>query len=152
MLKYFIICISFTTLISCKPAYETHYGMKKLPEEILDLRSIDFILGTPAEIEHLYSERLKNKSEGNIILKSITLPKYPRDMLEAGIEGKVYIEFIVNKKGRVENPQIIWSSYKKFNEPSLKALKKWRFEPILKNGKTVTAHLKHAFVYSLDNT
>ncbi len=149
MKKYLIICLSLAFIGGCQPTYKTSYGMGNASGIVVDLRSANLVVGTQEEIERMYAERIKQKTDGEIILKSVDFPAYPRDMLEAGIDAEVYIEFLVNKKGRVENPKVIWSSYHKFNDVSLKSIKKWRFEPIIKNGLPVTAKLKHAFKFRI---
>lgn len=51
--------------------------------------------------------------------------------------GKVYIIFIVDENGRVQNPKIQSSSDPVFEEAALKAIKKWKFEPGKRAGKPV---------------
>lgn len=152
MNKWLMIFLSLVFVAGCQPTYKTSYGIDNASGAVVDLRSANIVVGTQEQIERMYTERIKQKTDGEIILKFVEFPVYPRDMLEAGIDAEVYIEFSVNKKGRVENPQVIWSSYDKFNEVSVKAIKKWRFEPIIKNGEPVTAKLKHAFKFRISET
>lgn len=56
--------------------------------------------------------------------------------------GKVYIIFIVNKDGRVENPLIQRSSDPVFEKAALDAVKKWKFEPGKSGGKSVRFRMR----------
>jgi protein TonB len=56
--------------------------------------------------------------------------------------GTVYILFIVNKDGRVENPIIQQSSDPVFEQPALAAVKQWKFEPGKRNGEAVRFRMR----------
>lgn len=56
--------------------------------------------------------------------------------------GKVYIIFIVDKRGRVENPLVQKSSDADFNAPALAAVKQWKFEPGKQNGEPVRFRMR----------
>jgi protein TonB len=49
----------------------------------------------------------------------------------------VYIKFIVNERGRVENPIVDRSDDPMFNKAALAAIRKWKFEPGKRNGAAV---------------
>lgn len=56
--------------------------------------------------------------------------------------GTVYVIFVVNKKGRVENPKIQDSSDTTFNQAALNAVKQWKFEPGRRGGEPVRFRMK----------
>jgi protein TonB len=56
--------------------------------------------------------------------------------------GKVYIVFVVDKQGRVENPIVQKSSDPVFDKPALTAVKQWKFEPGKRNGKPVRFRMR----------
>lgn len=56
--------------------------------------------------------------------------------------GTVYVLFIVNKKGRVENPKIQSSSDPVFERPALSTVKKWKFEPGKRKGEPVRFRMR----------
>jgi protein TonB len=64
-------------------------------------------------------------------------PVYPADARRAGITGKVMVEFVVDEEGRVHDPRVMNSSDRVFEEPSLRAISRWRFEPGRKDGRIV---------------
>ena len=66
-------------------------------------------------------------------------PMYPRKALEKAIESNVLLEFTVNEKGRVEDPQVIWldqtsskSNKDLFSRSAINNVKKFKYKP----GKT----------------
>ncbi len=63
------------------------------------------------------------------------------------LPGKVWLKCIINQQGRVENAIIESSSDPIFNEPSIKAIQKWRFEPAKRGGKSVRGLVKVPFIY-----
>ncbi len=65
-------------------------------------------------------------------------PKYPISAARKGQEGWTIVSFIVEKDGSVSSPIVEDSSgNKKFNRESLKALKKWQYQPATQNGEPV---------------
>ena len=56
--------------------------------------------------------------------------------------GTVYILFVVNPKGRVEDPKVQRSDHPVFERPALAAVKKWRFEPGRRGGKPVRFRMR----------
>jgi len=56
--------------------------------------------------------------------------------------GKVYIIFIVDQRGRVENPIVQKSTDPVFEAPALAAVKQWKFEPGKRNGEPVRFRMR----------
>lgn len=56
--------------------------------------------------------------------------------------GTVYVIFIVNQNGRVEEPKVQKSSDPVFDHPALTAVKKWKFEPGKRNGQPVRFRMR----------
>ena len=56
--------------------------------------------------------------------------------------GTVYIIFIVDQRGRVENPIIQKSTDPAFEKPALAAVKQWKFEPGKRNGQAVRFRMR----------
>jgi protein TonB len=51
--------------------------------------------------------------------------------------GTVHVIFVVDQSGRVESPIVQKSTDPVFERPALAAIKRWKFEPGMKNGKPV---------------
>lgn len=64
-------------------------------------------------------------------------PVYPPDARRSGLTGKVLVEFVVDEEGRVHDPRVMNSSDRVFDEPTLRAISRWRFEPGRKDGRVV---------------
>jgi periplasmic protein TonB len=64
-------------------------------------------------------------------------PVYPYEAKASGRTGEVFVEFTVDESGRVLDPRVVRSSDRVFEEPTLRAVLKWRFEPGRLHGKVV---------------
>lgn len=65
-------------------------------------------------------------------------PQYPYTAAKSGREGWVQMSFVIDKDGRVVDPIVEDSSgFKEFEKQALKAVKKWRYQPAIKNGKPI---------------
>lgn len=64
-------------------------------------------------------------------------PAYPFSARQTGLGAEVVVEFIVNERGEVILPRVVRSTDPQFNEATLRAVAKWRFEPGRKNGRPV---------------
>lgn len=56
--------------------------------------------------------------------------------------GTVYIIFVVDQQGRVQNPIVQKSTDPVFEIPALSAVKKWKFEPGKRNGQPVRFRMR----------
>lgn len=56
--------------------------------------------------------------------------------------GTVYILFIVDQRGRVENPIVQQATDPVFEKPALAAVKQWKFEPGKRNGQPVRFRMR----------
>ncbi len=76
-------------------------------------------------------------------------PKYPIAMQRFGLTGQVLIDFKVDVEGRVRNPVIYQSDNPAFEEPAIKALLEWKFEPATRDGKPVEIKQRAPIVFLL---
>lgn len=63
--------------------------------------------------------------------------KYPQLAREAGIEGRVYVQFIINKNGEVEDPNVIRGIGGGCDQEALRVVKKAKFVPGRQRGRAV---------------
>lgn len=77
-------------------------------------------------------------------------PMYPYQAKRDGITGEVLVEFMVDETGAVRDPQVVRSSDRVFEEASLRAVAKWRFEPGRRNGKIVRFRMAVPVVFNLN--
>jgi protein TonB len=65
-------------------------------------------------------------------------PSYPSDALKKGIEGWVELAFTVMPNGSVNDIEVRNASPAEiFDDAAVRAIRQWRFEPVVRNGKTV---------------
>jgi protein TonB len=78
-------------------------------------------------------------------------PVYPEDALQKGVRGDVRLRITVDTKGRVKPAEVISSSPTGvFEESALAAVRRWRFKPIVVNGKAVEASAATTVVFQPD--
>jgi len=75
---------------------------------------------------------------------------YPEEAREAGIEGRVYVQFIVNENGDVENPRVIRGIGGGADEEALNAVKQAKFKPGYQRGEPVRVQFSLPFVFQLN--
>ena len=66
---------------------------------------------------------------------------YPPSLIRAGIEGRVFVQFVVNVDGVPEDLVIVKSLHHELDEAALNAVAKARFEPGKKNGDPVAVKM-----------
>ena len=65
-------------------------------------------------------------------------PQYPERAAQRGIEGRVLIEFTISKSGSVKDAKVIaYEPSTIFNKAALKAVRQWKYNPKIVNGKAV---------------
>lgn len=69
-------------------------------------------------------------------------PTYPPELRRSGIEGTVVLMFHVRSDGTTAKITVTKSDNPGFNEPAIRAVRKWRFEPGEKDGKAVTCRVR----------
>lgn len=76
-------------------------------------------------------------------------PAYPPELRAAGIKGDVVVEFIIGLKGEVVAAQIVSSADSRLEEPSLAAVRSWKFTPAQKRGKVVNCRVSQRLTFDL---
>lgn len=75
--------------------------------------------------------------------------EYPEEARRAEIEGRVYIQFIVNEEGDVENPRVIRGIGGGADEEALRVVRKAKFRPGMQRGKPVRVQYSLPIVFRL---
>ncbi|WP_052010063.1 MULTISPECIES: energy transducer TonB [unclassified Alteromonas] len=71
-------------------------------------------------------------------------PQYPISAARQGKEGWVKMSFIIDEEGNVNDPVVNdFGGHKDFKFKALRAIKRWKFEPAMKDGKP-TQQCEHA--------
>jgi len=69
-------------------------------------------------------------------------PEYPAALRKQKLDGTVYVLFMVDRTGRVENPIVQKSTDPGFESAALQAVKRWKFEPGKRNGEPVVFRMR----------
>ena len=79
------------------------------------------------------------------------IPKYPPIAQKAGIEASVFLEMIINEKGKVEHISVAFCSHPgyDFEKNAIDAAKKLRFEPFIQKGKPIKVKLVYPINFVL---
>lgn len=77
--------------------------------------------------------------------------RYPEMARRAGIEGRVIVQFVVNERGEVENPQVVRSIGGGADEEALRAVREAKFTPGMQRGRPVKVQFSVPVVFRLQN-
>lgn len=75
--------------------------------------------------------------------------EYPEFAKKAGIEGRVFVQFVVDEQGNVQNPQVTRGVHKLLNEAAIEAVKKQEFEPGKQRGEPVKVQMSLPVTFRL---
>jgi TonB family protein len=81
--------------------------------------------------------------------KSRVEPVYPREALEKGAEGKVWVKILIDTTGRPDQVEVLKSENDVFNEATLTAARQWRFTPAMKDNRPVAVWVTMPFLFKL---
>lgn len=136
-------------------------------------RTIESLVGryannfTPALSDTLKKPKSKRKEDREILLFQVSLPEfpggaaslqefikthliYPEDAKAARIEGKVYVQFIVEEDGHLSDIHVVRGLYPSCDEEALrlvKTLPKWK--PKTDQGKAIPARFTIHVIFKL---
>ena len=79
-------------------------------------------------------------------------PEYTADARDKQITGTVLLGVTVGPDGNVQNIQIKRSLFPSLDESAVAAVRKWRFEPAIKDGQAVSFYLQVEFYFSPDGS
>jgi TonB family protein len=78
-------------------------------------------------------------------------PVYPERMRDAGLEGLVQVEAVIDRGGAVANARVVSTSvHPDFALAAIDAVRQWRFEPTLLNGAPVDVVMTVSIHFALD--
>ncbi len=76
---------------------------------------------------------------------------YPKEMVDAGVQGKVYVEFIVRQDGGITDPKVLRGVAGPLDQEAIRVVKtmpKWM--PGRQNGKPVDVRYRLPIMFQLD--
>lgn len=69
-------------------------------------------------------------------------PPYPPSMVRIGMPATVVVRCVIDRNGRVRDPQVVVPAMQPFNEEVVRAVRQWRFRPGSLNGQAVEVYLE----------
>jgi len=75
--------------------------------------------------------------------------EYPSFARRAGIEGRVFVQFVVDENGNVQNPKVTRGVHKLLNKAAVEAVKKQKFKPGKQRGKAVKVQMSLPVTFQL---
>ncbi len=75
---------------------------------------------------------------------------YPEVARQAGIEGRVYLQFIVDKEGKVQDPRVVRGIGGGCDKEAIRVVSQARFRPGLQRGHPVKVRYSMPIVFQLD--
>ncbi len=118
-----------------------HYGIRDVFQELLP------------EIQQLPEQPDETLAELDSPLVPLVKipPVYPLRAIRRGIEGVVDVEFIITKKGRIEQPKIIKALPEKiFDQSVLNCVSRWKFKPGTVEGIPVNTRASTTIRFKLE--
>ena len=77
-------------------------------------------------------------------------PVYPMELRKKKVAGVVYVMFVVDDSGRVQNPKVERASDPGFERPAIDAVRQWRFEPATRGGRKVAVRMRIPIRFSAE--
>jgi protein TonB len=77
-------------------------------------------------------------------------PVYPDELRRQGVAGSVTVNFIVDTEGRVVKAVVVSSTHRGFEEPAVRAVLRWRFEPGTQSGRKVSFRMAVPIEFSAE--
>jgi TonB family protein len=78
--------------------------------------------------------------------------RYPEMARRAGIEGRVYVQFVINEEGEVENPRVIRGIGGGADEEALRVVSQAQFRPGYQRGRAVRVQYSLPIFFRLANS
>jgi TonB family protein len=82
------------------------------------------------------------------LMEKVEAP-YPEEAARAGLQGSVMLELIVDERGQVADAKVLVSAGHGFDEAALQAVRQFRFQPGLADGKPVPVKVTYRYAFVL---
>jgi protein TonB len=79
-------------------------------------------------------------------------PEYPEDARKAKVQGKVILQALIDREGRVAEVEVLRSvpEFPSLAEAAVEAVSQWRYEPAERNGKPVAVYFTIVVEFKLN--
>ncbi|MCU0393797.1 MAG: energy transducer TonB, partial [Thermoflexibacter sp.] len=76
--------------------------------------------------------------------------RYPKEARENGIQGKIFVQFVVNEEGKLSDIQVIKGIGDGCDEEAMRVMALTKWNPAEHEGKKVKQRLAMLIVFALD--
>lgn len=76
-------------------------------------------------------------------------PVYPSRLKKEGVEGRVWILFIIDEHGIPGKPRVTESPHPDLSDAALKSIIQWKFKPGKKDGKAVKTRVRMPLAFAI---
>ena len=76
---------------------------------------------------------------------------YPEEAAQQGIEGQVFVQFVVTKNGSAINASVVRGAHSLLDQAAVNAVRSMTFEPGLRDGRTVQTQMTLPITFRLDD-
>ena len=149
---FLLLTVTVVTIpISCSDLRQSDISEAEQPESILSPKSDLFSdVQNPIDDVFVVVEQQPELIGG---LKSLQSKiSYPKKALENKIEGRVILQFIVDKNGDVQNPKIVRGIGYGCDEEALKVIKDAKFKPGVQRDRQVDVQFSIPIVFKLSDS
>lgn len=117
------------------------------PNSIGDLNAPPVVTDTnPPVEEKIYT--VTGEVKAPVAIHKVA-PAYPQGLVRTGMKATVVVRCIIDKNGRVRDPQIIVPAMPPFNAETIKAVTQWRFTPASLRGQAVDAYFDLTVTFTI---
>jgi protein TonB len=92
----------------------------------------------------------KNTADRNAQMQGSLQPTYPSEAKQAGIQGQVVLQFVVDESGRAQDIQVLSSPNDMLAEAAVNALEEKSFKPAMQNGEPVKMRMSQPVTFRLE--
>ncbi len=77
-------------------------------------------------------------------------PRYPFQLRKNGVAGEAVVDFVVDAEGKVVEPVAVRMTHEDFGAAAVDAVRRWQFQPGVKDGRAVATQLQVPIVFTLN--
>jgi bla regulator protein blaR1 len=99
--------------------------------------------------EKVYKAGENKEIVAPILVEQIT-PEYPEELKNAKVTGKVVVEIVIDKSGKVTDAKILKSDDSRFNKSTVDAVLNWKYKPATLKGKPISTQWTVNINFRLD--
>ncbi|MGA7078205.1 MAG: energy transducer TonB [Terriglobales bacterium] len=101
----------------------------------------------PPDLSLVERVRVSSGVTTGLLIKKVA-PRYPDDAKQAGVQGRVVLQALIDKNGDIQSLTLV-SGHPMLAPAAIEAVKKWKYKPYLLEGKPVSVETQIIVNFSL---